>query len=127
MFLYSPAWPQRCLPCHSGSRAGSNQVKGQKMEMSIFLFCLKVEKEIIIHPISDSPLGPQDVPKGGLGQEPGAVMCVFHIGHTYGGVTNSVVHHRVNRNCHAVLRQYLNITSFTFNQCILLFMVNIKL
>ena len=66
------------------------------MEMSIFQFCLKVEEERITNPISDSPLGPQDVPKSGLGQEPGAVVSVLHVGHTDGGVTDPVVHHRVH-------------------------------
>ena len=38
---------------------------------------------------------------------PGAVVGVLHVGHTHGGVTDSVVDHRVHRDCHTVLGQHL--------------------
>ena len=69
-------------------------------------------------------LGAQDVPKGGLSQQPvgsvrvgkfwheqcapGAVVSVLHVGDADGGVADSVVDHRVHRHRHAVLRQHLH-------------------
>ena len=38
---------------------------------------------------------------------PGAVVGVLHVGHTHGGVTDPVVHHRVHRDRHTVLGQHL--------------------
>ena len=52
-------------------------------------------------------LGAKNRPEGGLGQELGAVMSVLHVGHTHSGVADPVVHHRVHRHRHAILRQNL--------------------
>ena len=55
-------------------------------------------------------LGAEDVPQSGLGQQPGAVVGVLHVGHAHGGVTDPVVDHRVHRHRHAVLGQDLTET-----------------
>ena len=52
-------------------------------------------------------LGAQDVPQCGLGQHPGAVVTVLHVGHRNRGVRDSEEHDCVNRHSHAVLGQNL--------------------
>ena len=41
-------------------------------------------------------LGAEDVPQGGLGQQPGGVVGVLHVCHRDGGVGDPVVDHRVH-------------------------------
>ena len=48
-------------------------------------------------------LGAEDVPEGGLGQQPRAGVSVLHVSHADRGVTDPVVHHRVHRHRDAVL------------------------
>ena len=48
-------------------------------------------------------LSAEDVPQGGLGEQPGAVVGVLHVGHADGGVTDPVVDYRVHRHRYAVL------------------------
>ena len=52
-------------------------------------------------------LGAEDVPQSRLGQQPGAVVGVLHVGHAHGGVTDPVVNHRVHRHRDTVLGQHL--------------------
>ena len=52
-------------------------------------------------------LGAEDVPQSGLGQQPGAVVGVLHVGHAHGGITDPVVDHRVHRHRDTVLGQHL--------------------
>ena len=40
---------------------------------------------------------------------PGTVMSILYIGHTDGGIADSVVDHSVHRHSHAVLGQHLQI------------------
>ena len=47
-------------------------------------------------------LGAEDVPQGGLGQQPGGVVGVLHVGHGDGGVGHPIVHHGINTHCHRV-------------------------
>ena len=41
-------------------------------------------------------LGTQDIPQGSLGQQPGGVVGVLHVGHGDGGVGHPVEHHGVH-------------------------------
>ena len=50
---------------------------------------------------------PKDVPQGGLGQQPGGVVGVLHVGHADRGVADPVVDHGVHRDRHRVLGQNL--------------------
>ena len=52
-------------------------------------------------------LGPEDVPQGGLGQHPGAVVAVLHVSHGNGRVRDAEEDNSVHRHRHAVLCQDL--------------------
>lgn len=45
-------------------------------------------------------LGAQDVPQGGLCQQAGGSVSVGDVGHSQGGILNTVVHHSINTDCH---------------------------
>ena len=49
----------------------------------------------------------QNIPECGLGQQPGGVVGILHVGHGYGGVGDPVVHHSIHRHRHRVLGQDL--------------------
>lgn len=49
----------------------------------------------------------QDVPQGGLGQQPGSSICIGDVSHSQSSIRDPVVHHTINTHCHRVFGQNL--------------------
>ena len=60
--------------------------------------------------------GAEDVAQRRLGQQPGRVMGVLHVGHRHGCVGHAVIDDGVHRDCHAVPRQHLPQTNKSINR-----------
>ncbi len=52
----------------------------------------------------------QDVSQGRLGQQPGGVVRVLHVGHGDGGIGDAVVDDGIDGHCHGVSGQDLHTT-----------------
>lgn len=52
-------------------------------------------------------LGTQDVPQGGLSQQPGSSICISDVSHSQSGILDPVVHHAINTHSHRVFGQNL--------------------
>lgn len=52
-------------------------------------------------------LGAQDVPQGGLGQQPGGSISIVDVSHSQNSVVNPVVDHTIDADGHRVLGQNL--------------------
>ncbi len=49
----------------------------------------------------------QDVPEGGLGQQPRSSVCIGDVSNSQSSVLDPVVHHTINIHCHRVFGQNL--------------------
>lgn len=56
--------------------------------------------------------GAQDVPEGGLGQQPSSSISISDVRHSQSSVLDSVVHHTIHAHGHRVLGQNLKAAVF---------------